>query len=209
MSKLLSMTASGFLLFCAAIAQAEELGHYSATAEGDNDISELSGELVPVGDQNRYRLSYPRFNISTNPMGMIVGSYGVSVSYSLGRNVALRADLNYFNEFDSSKEGFEVGAGVPIYFRKVYSGLFLEPGVMVRRSTIDLESLGEEETQRSGSATRVGPQVLVGYHWIWDSGLNIAVAAGVGRNFNAEDDAPFDNDEELFANGYLRIGYAF
>jgi hypothetical protein len=49
--------------------------------------------------------------------------------------------------------------------------------------------------------------VLVGWHWTWDSGLNMALAAGVGRNISASDD-DFE-EESIFPNGYFRIGYTF
>jgi len=165
----------------------------------DEDVSELKGQLVPVGEQERYRYSYPTWNISLNPVGVILGSYGLSASYAPGANVAIRLDLNYYDPiWDKNTDGFEAGLAVPIYFRKVYSGFMIEPGVVVRYL--------KENSQFGGrsSVTTTGPQMLVGYHWIWDSGLNMAVAAGVGRNFSKKNDY-----DELFFNGYFRVGYAF
>jgi hypothetical protein len=51
--------------------------------------------------------------------------------------------------------------------------------------------------------------MLFGWHWTWDSGFNVAAAIGAGRNLNT-DASEFDSDdEELFFNGYFRVGYAF
>ena len=55
----------------------------------------------------------------------------------------------------------------------------------------------------------MGPQVLVGWHWSWDSGLNVAAAFGAGRNIAAEDNSEDFDSDEIFANGYLRFGYQF
>lgn len=51
--------------------------------------------------------------------------------------------------------------------------------------------------------------MLVGWHWMWDRGLNLAVAAGVGRNWPRQDTESDYDDEAPFVNGYLRFGYAF
>lgn len=148
-----------------------------------------SSNVAAQSDQHR------TVNLSLNPIGPIFGAYGVSMSVALGSNLALRGDVNYYDPLDDDDvgEGFEVGVGVPIYFRSVYSGLFFEPGAILRRTDV-----------RGDQVTEVGPQVLLGYHWLWRSGLNIAVAAGVGRNIS-----PDETRDELFGNAYLRFGYAF
>lgn len=160
-----------------------------------DDISTVNGQLVEVGGHNRYRFSHPKWNVSTNPIGLMLGFYGASLSYAITDHIALRGDLNYYAPVESDTTGTEVGVGAPIYFRKMYSGMFIEPGAIVR-------------TESSGDST-VGPQILLGYHWIWDSGFNAAAAFGFGRNWNTDASDEFAEDEELFVNGYLRVGYAF
>ncbi len=159
-------------------------------------VSALEGQLVRVGDQNQYVYSHKRWNVSTNPVAWILGSFGLSVSYALGDHVALRGDLNLIN-FDGLS-GYEAGIGLPLYFRRTYSGLFLEPGLVMRN--LD---------HHSGDV--LGPQVLVGWHWTWDGGFNVAVAAGVGRNWAESEDGydDFETDLEIFPNGYLRFGYSW
>lgn len=185
----------------AATAQAQPSPAPLRAAEVDaqnraDDISTVNGQLVEVGTQNRYRYSYKQWNVSANPLGVVFGFYGASLSYALSSNFAIRGDISYHSPVGSSLTGFEVGVGAPIYFRKMYSGMFVEPGVISRTS-----SWGGESTNT------VGPQVLLGYHWYWDSGLNTAIALGAGRNWNSRDGGY--GDDELFFNGYLRVGYAF
>lgn len=185
-----------------------------AAAEEKQGISKLDGQLVPVGDHNQYLYAFKRWNVSANPIGMIIGLYGASVSYAPHDHFTLRFDANYIRPIDSGTkiEGFELGVGAPIYFRRAYQGVFLEPGVIVRQLSYDYEDYsGSTTTLTREKATVVGPQVLVGWHWIWDSGLNIAIALGAGRNFssNGESSSSSRYDNEIFANGYLRFGYAF
>jgi len=208
MTKTLSTLLAGGLALALARSASAQPGNTQPGAQpaappsDQSDLSHIRGTPIPVGDHHRYHYRYRRLNVSANPVGWILGLYGVSGSYALGQNVALRADVNYFDFIDSDDTGFEFGVGAPIYFRRVYSGFFLEPGLIARRF-----DGGDGDVEGN---TTVGPQVLVGWHWIWDSGLNLAVAAGVGRNWSSDDseDSSHD-DEELFPNGYLRFGYAF
>lgn len=173
----------------------------TAAAADQGDVSQISGELVPVSNHDRYRDSYRTLNIATNPVGLLLGSYGVSASYAIHANFALHADVSYFKPIETEIKGMEASIGVPVYFREVYSGLFLEPGLMFREIT-------EEDGTKT---TQYGPQLLVGNHWSWDSGINVAVAAGLGRNLNQniEGDETFELTEDVIINGYLRFGYAF
>jgi hypothetical protein len=170
-------------------------------AAAAEEVSQIQGQLVPVGQHNDYLYSFRRWNISSNPIGWMLGSYGLSVSYAPHDNFALRADVNYFHPVGSHENGYELGVGVPIYFRRSYQGAFLEPGLIVRHTETDYDT--------SASKTIFGPQVLVGWHWTWDSGLNIAAAVGVGRNWSTKPNEYDDSEDEPFVNGYLRFGYAF
>jgi len=173
-----------------------------------NNVSNINGQLVKVGESNEYIKTYKRWNVSTNPIGMMLGFYGLSVSYGINNNIAIRGDINYMNPFgDDGVTGVEVGVGVPIYFRRTYQGLFLEPGFISQ--TFTSTSCGYDCFESGNSTdtyTVFGPQMLVGWHWTWDSGLNFALAAGAGRNWGKTNDY---NSGGAFPNGYMRFGYAF
>ena len=173
-------------------------------AGGDgSDLSHIHGQPIPVGDHNQYYYRFRRTNLSTNPLGWIFGIYGGSLSYGISDHLAVRGDVNYFDPVgDDDIKGFELGVGLPIYFRRTYSGLFLEPGAIVR-------TFSDSGVDGGDDNSTFGPQVLVGWHWMWDSGLNFAIAFGAGRNFSRKDTESDYDDEEVFPNGYLRFGYAF
>lgn len=174
------------------------------------DVNHINGQLVPVGQENDYLKKYKRWNVSTNPIGWIIGSYGVSLSYGVNDNIAVRGDINYYSppgqDGDYKVSGVEIGVGLPIYFRRTYQGLFLEPGIISRTFT-DSYSCSDCSSTGETTNTTFGPQVLVGWHWTWASGLNFAIAAGAGRNWATKDTEY--GEEEIFPNGYMRFGYAF
>jgi hypothetical protein len=191
------------------------LAQPSATAPGAapqthewSDVSHINGQLVPVGESNSYLKKFRKTNVAANPIGWIVGIYGVSASHAVSDHVAIRGDVTYYSIVDSDDTGTELGIGVPLYLRRTYQGAFLEPGFIVRHwdggHCDDGAYAGCDDT-----STTAGPQVLFGWHWTWDSGLNVAAAFGLGRNLSSESDEYDYDDEEVFPNGYFRVGYAF
>jgi|JI10StandDraft_1071094.scaffolds.fasta_scaffold14116_3 hypothetical protein len=168
-----------------------------------SDLSHINGQLVKVGETNDYHKTFKRTIISTNPVAWMLGSYGVSLSYGINDHVAIRGDVNYLSNYlTEDLTGVEVGIGAPIYFRRTYQGVFLEPGFISRR--FEYKGCFDCSAGSTETATTVGPQMLVGWHWTWDSGLNVAVAGGIGRNWSSD-----SSQDEPFVNGYLRFGYAF
>jgi hypothetical protein len=168
-----------------------------------DNVSHINGSIVKVGERGDYLLKNKKLNIASNPIGWMFGIYGVSVSHAVSANVAIRGDANIISIDDES--GYEVGVSAPIYFRRVYSGPFIEPGIMAR----GLRDNNDYEYSCQGcdsSYSMVGPSVVFGWHWTFDSGLNVAFAFGAARNMNS-DNSEYDSDEPEPA-GYFRIGYA-
>lgn len=168
--------------------------------ENWNNVSHINGHPVKVGERGEYLYDYKKTNISSNPIGWMFGFYGLSISHAVSPNIAVRADGNYFSVDDGADEGYEIGLTVPLYFKRVYQGPFLEGGIMVRQ--LDDEDCWEGECmQRSPN---VGPQVMFGWHWSFDSGANVALALGAFRPMNED-----KNRNETEPAGYFRIGYAY
>jgi hypothetical protein len=177
-----------------------------------SQVSNINGQLVPVGEKNSYLYDFKRTIISANPVGWIMGMYGISGSYALSDHVALRGELDYVSPPDTHGSMVEADVGLPIYFRRTYQGAFLEPGLVYRVYTHDYatDSAGPSSGPSTNTETQFGPQVLMGWHWTWESGLNIAVAAGVGRNLNYKTDPNgYSSGDQYIPNGYVRFGYAF
>jgi hypothetical protein len=191
-----------------AAAQAPATSNGAPQNEDWSNVSHINGSLVKVGEKSDYLLRYRKTNISTNPIGWMFGFYGVSVSHALSNNIALRGDANIIS-FDNSS-GYEVGASLPIYFRRVYSGPFIEPGLIVRGSrSKDYYCDSTYDGCGTTTETFTGPEMLFGWSWIFDSGLNVAFAVGAARNLNPQMDQYGYVTDSVQPAGYFRIGYAF
>ena len=202
MTKLAALT----VLFTAATATTAAMPAFADDVAWDQ-VSHINHQLVKVGEHNEYLLQYKKVNVSTNPVGWVAGFYGVSASYAVQEHIALRADANYFSGgLWSGTTGYEVGLSVPIYLKRAYSGPFIEPGVIARGLTEPdyTDDAAGNFMPTTTTHTMVGPEALVGYQWMFDSGLNVAMAAGVARNLNAT-----DASESIEPAGYFRVGYAF
>jgi hypothetical protein len=183
------------------VAQTAAPGQMVATAavagppqnEPWNNVSHINGQIVKVGERGDYLLGWKTTSIATNPLGWIVGFYGLSVSHAVHDNVAIRVDGNVFS-FENTG-GYEVGVSAPLYLRRVFQGPFLEPGVIARNFD-SCEDCGSRPAS-------VGPEVLFGWHWTFDSGFNVSTAVGAMRNLNHS-----GGGSNVEPAGYFRVGYA-
>jgi hypothetical protein len=157
---------------------------------------------VKVGERDDYLISYKKMNVASNPIGWMLGYYGLSVSHAVSPNIAVRADGNLFNVDRTS--GYELGLTVPIYFKRVYQGPFLEAGIMIRDLDDDHDGACQAGDPCPEDSANVGPQVMFGWHWSFDSGANVAFAFGAFRPMN---DGKTSDDVE--PAGYFRVGYAY
>lgn len=176
----------------------------------DPDVSQINGHPVPVGTHNEYRYSFRKTNIAVNPIGWMIGIYGVSASHALSNNIAIRGDVTaYVDAFgDSGESGIEVGLSAPIYLRRTYQGPFIEPGILVRSMNNNncYDAYSSSSSSSCGNTvSQMGPQILVGYHVSYDSGFNMAAAFGIQRDLNASS----EYGDDVLPAGYFRVGYAF
>lgn len=170
-----------------------------------SNVSHINGALVPVGERGDYLYKWKTTNIASNPLGWMLGFYGLSVSRAVGPHAAIRGDANLFRPVDEPDGGYELGVTVPLYFKRVFQGPFIEPGVLVR----DLDT-----TDAAGPF--IGPQVNFGWQWTFDSGFNVAIAAGMARRLGQPSMSAMSADgggggsyEKVEPTGYFRVGYAY
>lgn len=165
-----------------------------------NNVSHINGVPVKVGERQDYLYKSKKFNLSTNPFGFFFGYYDIAGSMALGQNLAASVAITAWNEDYST--GYQLSATLPLYFRKTFSGPFLEGGLLIRQTKHDDYYYDCYDCSSSMSDSWAGPQLMFGWQWTFDSGLNVAFAAGVAKQMGNEDG---DTD----ANGYFRVGYAF
>ena len=171
--------------------------------ENWNNVSHINGVPVKVGERQDYLYQPKKYNLSTNPFGYFFGYYDIAASMALGKNLGATVAITAWDE-DYSR-GYQLAATLPLYFRKTFSGPFLEGGLLIRNTAhddyaysdcIDYCSMG------STSDSWAGPELLFGWHWTFDSGLNVQFAAGLAKQMGKS-----DNDTD--GNAYFRVGYAF
>jgi hypothetical protein len=178
-----------------------------------NDVSHINGQLVKVGDRHEYLKADPKkLNLSTNPIGFLVGFYGFSVQGKVSEHVTLRGNIEFFDyEFLGRTTGHELAISAPIYLRRAFSGPFIEPGFIYQETQVTPWNLFGDGDLTPVPYTHAGPSVVFGWHWMFDSGLNIAVAVGGTRNLDRKpmtETGTYESDVPQ-PTGYLRVGYAF
>jgi hypothetical protein len=168
------------------------------------NVSHINGTPVKVGERQDYLYQPKTFNLSANPFGFFFGYYDLAASKALSNHLAATVAITAwdFGEYD---QGFQFSATLPLYFRKTFSGPFLEGGLLLR--TTDEYDYGYyaydcyDCSATMSNDTWLGPQLLFGWHWTFDSGLNTSFAFGVAKRMDGRD--------EPDVNGYWRVGYAF
>jgi hypothetical protein len=174
--------------------------------ESWSNVSHINGVPVKVGERQDYLFKPKKYNLSANPFGFFFGYYDIAASMALGSNLGATVAVTGWDLSDY-EQGMQLSATLPLYFRKTFSGPFLEAGLLVRTTDeedyyyADCYDCSSYDYQES-SSTWVGPQLMFGWHWTFDSGLNTSFAFGVAKRM---DGSEHDTD----ANGYFRVGYAF
>ncbi len=166
------------------------------------NVSHINGVPVKVGERQDYLYKPKKFNLSTNPFGYFFGYYDIAGAMALGQNLAAQVAITGWSEDYSS--GYQLSATLPLYFRKTFSGPFLEGGLLFRATTHEDYYAYDciDYCSDSNTDSWTGPQLMFGWHWTFDSGLNVVFAAGVAKQMGNE-------DQDTDANGYFRVGYAF
>lgn len=167
-----------------------------------NNVSHINGVPVKVGERNDYLYKPKKHNLSANPFGFFFGYYDIAASMALGNNLAATVAVTGWDF--SYDQGYQLSATLPLYFRKTFSGPFLEAGLLIRTSEDEYYAYSYDciDCSSSRSDTWAGPQLLFGWHWTFDSGLNTSFAFGVAKRMDG-------TDHDTDANGYWRVGYAF
>ena len=180
--------------------------------EAWSNVSHINGVPVAVGERNRYLYAFKRTNLAVNPFGLLFGYYEGGAQFGISQNVALSVSGAYYslgNNGDVS--GYQIAASAPIYFRRTFSGPFLEPGVIARSSRDRVYydgacAYGTSCSSPDNSHNWAGIEMLFGWQWTFDSGLNVAMAFGVAKHLASN---RMESTDDADANGYFRVGYAF
>lgn len=174
--------------------------------EAWTNVSHINGTPVPVGERNGYLYDYKKTNISANPFGLFFGYYDVGVAHGFTQNVALAGSITGVGT--ELNDGYQATVSAPIYFRRTFSGPYLEPGLIERDTESHVAVDCVNAACPSNPSDRwAGVEMLFGWQWIFDSGLNVQFAAGVARHLSSNHMGSSSSGGD--ANAYFRVGYAF
>jgi len=100
--------------------------------------------------------------------------------------------------------GIGTSLSATIWFAKVYSGVYVEPGAQIHYG----KTKGGSGIFGNVSGVFGGPYLLFGYGWFWDSGFNVNLGIGPIYYFGKELSSSAVYDGPSFV-GKLMLGYAF
>jgi hypothetical protein len=167
-----------------------------------SNVSHINGVPVPVGERNRYLYDFKKTNLQLNPLGPLDGFYEIALSHALSANLAISVELAAESHDGANAE--QIAVTLPIYFKRTFSGPYIEPGLVERTQNYDVDTCFDCGIASSASYTQF--EMMVGWAWMFDSGLNMSAAFGAARQLGGTDGS---YDDGLAPAGYFRAGYAF
>jgi hypothetical protein len=142
--------------------------------------------------------------IKLNPISLAFGNINAYYQRAIGKSSAIQIGANYWYRFLGTEvTGFGVRGGYQFFVtsRTKHSpeGFYVGPH-------LSYNSLTEKSTDTSVSTTGVG--LMLGYQWIWKSGLSLDL--GIGPMYTFASDSETDESFEGFLpNVTIGIGYNF
>lgn len=161
----------------------------------------------------------PKIAISTDPIGLVAGTYALSGTYVPSRRVGVRADITIVEDMPMApgSGSWRASINVPIYLDQALSGPFVEPGIALANRFTGGGAVALGGLAPDGSVGVVGygyyaqhtqslePQIFVGWSLLYRSRLHIAGAIGASRRVSTDGSGASSPVPE----SYLRVGLAF
>jgi hypothetical protein len=147
------------------------------------------------------------WNISTNPLGLLVGpnlrlDYKVADQWTAG----VYASLIYVNLSSVKMNGSSAGVSASYYFNQVYQrGWFLEGGVDY--SNFRAKYIEDNGTEDHANVTNISIPIIGGYKWFWGH-FNLALGLGPTINFPSTREIKDQNgnDKKSIPGGAVGVG---
>lgn len=177
-----------------------------------NNVSHINGSIVPVGERNQYLYSYKKNNLQSNPIAWMFGYYQIAGSHALSQNIAASLEISGWSTDHGNESGYQIAPTLQVYFKRTFSGPFLEGGLVIHHDDNSYAYYDcydcSSSTPMSTTRDWVGPEVMFGWAWMFDSGLNISAAFGAAKRMQDSQSSTYSSDEPEPV-GYFRVGYAF
>jgi hypothetical protein len=178
--------------------------------ESWNNVSHINGSIVPVGERNQYLYAYKKNNLQSNPIAWMFGYYQIAGSHALSQNIAASLEISGWSAEHSNDSGYQIAPTLQVYFKRTFSGPFLEGGLVIHHDNNSQDYYYDCYDCANPSMSRdwVGPEVMFGWAWMFDSGLNVSAAFGAAKRMQDSQSSEYSSDDPEPV-GYFRVGYAF
>jgi hypothetical protein len=178
--------------------------------ENWDNVSHINGSIVPVGERNQYLYAYKKNNLQSNPLAWMFGYYQIAGSHALSQNIAASLEISGWSTDHGNQSGYQIAPTLQLYFKRTFSGPFLEGGLVIHHDDNGGYAYDCYDCS-STSMTRdwMGPEVMFGWAWMFDSGLNVSAAFGAAKRMQDSQASNGYSSDDPEPVGYFRVGYAF
>ena len=149
-------------------------------------------------------------NIRFSPLGLIVGSFDLTLDVPVSTNWTLGPQLSYThlslgtNDTGFSIKGYSAGLRANWFNNGVFSsGLYVGPSLVYDDLTVTYRQ--SDGTSGDAKTSGLGAAVLVGYGWFWDS-FNIMLGGGLQTHFQNASVTVTNPDGSQHTNSNLGTG---
>jgi hypothetical protein len=144
--------------------------------------------------------------IKVNPISLAFGNINLIYQRAIGKSSALQIGGNYWYRFLGTEvTGFGLRGGYQFFLtnrtKMAPEGFYLGPHLAYN-------SLKERETETQSSATTFGVGLMLGYQWVWKSGLSLDLGIGPMYTFAQENNTE-NSFEGFLPNIMIGLGYNF
>lgn len=142
--------------------------------------------------------------IKTNPIGLAFGNINLTYEMALSQALSFQVGGNFFTRILGTEvSGFGINGGVRFYMtnktKPAPEGFYVGPRVA-------FNSFTEKATDEN--VTTLGIGALIGYQWIFSSGVSLDLGAGPTYLF-AGDNGSTNDFSGIVPNISFAVGYAF
>lgn len=142
--------------------------------------------------------------LKINPISLAFGNFNLSYQRALGKAHAVQIGANYwYRIFGSEVSGLGIRGGYQFFLttrtKDAPEGFYIGPQV-------SFNSIKEKETNNSVTAYGVG--VMLGYQWVWKSGLCLDLGVGPMYQFASESNTT-TSYEGFLPNVTIALGFNF
>ena len=142
--------------------------------------------------------------IKINPLSLAFGNFNLAYQRALSDASAIQIGANYWYNILGTKVSGLGARGAYQFFitnraKPAPEGFYIGPQMSVNRVNV---------TETGEKVTTVGIGLMLGYQWIWDSGVTLDLGAGPMYQF-ANESTNDESVEGFLPNITIAIGYNF